>query len=159
MSRIISSHGLYKHVYADDTQLYCALKHTQHNLNNLVCRMARYITAIRDWMKHNFPKSNDDKTEVMVIGSALQLEQKMKLDIGTVPVTVSAFVRNLGVLQDTHTWKCQFRSARCVHQRISTLPRFAPTSHRQQRHNWCMRSSLPDWIWGIPYCMDYLTLR
>lgn len=64
MSRIISSYGLDKHFYADDTQLYCTLKPTQQYLDNLVCRMVRCIIAIRDWTKHNFLKFNDDKTEV-----------------------------------------------------------------------------------------------
>ena len=80
------------------------MKPTQDNLDSLVTRIINCIAEICHWMRHNFLKFNDDKLEVMLIGSAPQLK-KVKLDgipIGQVSVTPSPVVRNLGILQDNH---------------------------------------------------------
>ena len=64
LSRVICKHGLDKHFYADDTQLYFATKPTQDNVAELLERIARCIAEIRQWVRANFFKLNDDKTEI-----------------------------------------------------------------------------------------------
>ncbi len=103
VGRIIRRHGLEKHFYADDTQLYFAVKPTEDNVTELLDRIARCIADIRRWMQANFLRLNDDKTEIMVFGSAQQLK-KVSVDsipIGDVSVIPSSTVRNLGILQDS----------------------------------------------------------
>ena len=68
ISDIIAGHGLSHHCYADDTQLYIAIEHSA-NLHNELLRMERCVADIRNWMRHNMLKLNDDKTELIVFAS------------------------------------------------------------------------------------------
>ena len=96
---IIRKHGLEKHFYADDSQLYCAVKPTEDNLVDLLDRIARCITKIGGWVRANFLKLNDNKTEIMFFGSLPQLA-KINVDsrpipIGEASIVPSSTVRNL----------------------------------------------------------------
>ena len=68
ISDIIAGHGLSHHCYADDTQLYIAIEHSA-NLHSELLRMERCVADIRNWMRHNMLKLNDDKTELIVFAS------------------------------------------------------------------------------------------
>ena len=68
ISDIIGGHGLSYHSYADDTQLYIAIEHSA-NLHSELLRMERCVADIRNWMRHNMLKLNDDKTELIVFAS------------------------------------------------------------------------------------------
>ena len=60
------------------------------------------VVEIRAWMSSNFLKLNDDKTEVIIFGSAQQLK-KIELHavhVGESLITLSHNVRNLGVQFD-----------------------------------------------------------
>ena len=65
---MIAGHGLSHHCYADDTQLYIAIEHSA-NLHSELLRMERCVADIRNWMRHNMLKLNDDKTELIVFAS------------------------------------------------------------------------------------------
>ena len=68
ISDIIAGHGLSHHCYADDTQLFIAIEHSANLLSELL-RMERCVADIRNWMRHNMLKLNDDKTELIVFAS------------------------------------------------------------------------------------------
>ena len=98
---IIRHYGLRFHMYADDTQIYYCFKPSIENYSNGGTILSDCISDIRGWMRRNFLKLNDDKTEILVIGS------KLKPDVDLISLTVGLhakcsveYVRNLGVIFD-----------------------------------------------------------
>ena len=59
---IILKYNLNYHVYADDTQLYITFKSSQEPVDSCIT-MEKCIQEIRSWMRQNFLKLNDEKTE------------------------------------------------------------------------------------------------
>lgn len=114
LSEIFSHFGLSYHQYADDTQSY-SIDSTK-DFSKLTDRSVLCIKAVKDWMGRNRLRLNDDKTELMFIGSKHLLS---KNEIASVyvcdnelePVKV---VRNLGTYLD-----CELT----MHAQISRLVR------------------------------------
>ena len=73
LGRIIRAHGLDYHLFADDSQLYVFVKPVQANVDGAIGRLEKCCHDIRTWMRRNFLKLNDDKMEVLLIGSRQQL--------------------------------------------------------------------------------------
>ena len=70
LGKLIRKHGLELHIYADDTQLYLAIKPiTQQAVDIGVPRLEDCLTDIYTWMSQNKLKLNADKTEVLVLGT------------------------------------------------------------------------------------------
>ena len=68
------------HCYADDTQLYLAFQPDDTVAQeSAVASMEACIQDIRNWMTKDSLKINDDKTEVILIGTKAQLK-KVKID-------------------------------------------------------------------------------
>ena len=101
ISDIIAGHGLSHHCYADDTQLYIAIEHSA-NLHSKLLRMERCVADIRNWMRHNMLKLNDDKTELIVFASRYNqhLYSDVIMRIGNTTVSASLKLRTL-VLSST----------------------------------------------------------
>ena len=101
ISDIIVGHNLSYHSYADDTQLYIAIEHSA-NLHSELLQMKRCVADIRNWMRHNMLKLNDDKTELIVF--ALRYNQHLysntSMVIGNTTVVCEPQVRNIGVIFD-----------------------------------------------------------
>ena len=67
MSNIIQRHGLSHHSYADDTQLYMTMNHSNNDWRDGVARIELY--EIWEWINQNMLKLNDVKTELIVFTS------------------------------------------------------------------------------------------
>ena len=97
---IVSNHLPTVHCYADDTQLYLAFQPDDTAAQeSAVASMEACIQDIRNWMTKDSLKINDDKTEVILIGTKAQLK-KVKIDnlaVGDSKIVPSTeAIRNLG---------------------------------------------------------------
>ena len=98
---IIRHYGLRFHMYADETQIYYCFKPSNENYSNGCTILSDCISDIRRWMHRNFLKLNDDKTEILVIGSRLNPDVDLiSLTIGLHAKCPVEYVRNLGVIFD-----------------------------------------------------------
>ena len=70
---IIRKHNVELHFYADDSTLYIRIVPKQENCNNAIDVIYACLADVKEWMRVNFLKLNDSKTEVMVIGLPKQL--------------------------------------------------------------------------------------
>ena len=102
VAKFISKYNLMFHLYAHDTQIYLPVKPHQTDVAAAVERIEVCVAKIRTWMSSNILTLNDDKTEVIIFGSAQQLKkiELHALHIGDSLITVSHNVRNLGVQLD-----------------------------------------------------------
>ena len=102
VSDIIQRHGLSHHSYADDTQLYMTMDHSNNDWQDGLARIELCISEIREWMKQNMLKLNDDKTEPIVFTSKYKqdLYNDLSITIGDTVVDCSSQVKDLGVIFD-----------------------------------------------------------
>ena len=63
--------------YHDDTQLYITFKSSQQPADSCTCitTLEKCIQEIRSWMRQNFLKLNEEKTEFLLFGSRQQLSK------------------------------------------------------------------------------------
>ena len=120
------------HCYADDTQLYIAIEHSA-NLHSELLRMERCVADIRNWMRRNMLKLNDDKTELIVFASRYNhhLHSDDSMKIGNTAVVCEPQVKNLGVIFDQVMSMRQHvnytsRTARFHLRNISRIRRYTP---------------------------------
>lgn len=101
---IIKRHNLKHHMYADDTQIYFSCSPTQGEVDAWIARVEACISDIRNWMKENYLKLNDDKSQFVMLGSKQQLAKSVtpNLNIGSSSITPVKKVRNLGVIFDSN---------------------------------------------------------
>ena len=91
------------HSYADDQQIYLGFHpSTEKSKDHCVTTLENCVSEIRTWMRINFLKLNDDKTEVLMVGTRTNLDRVggMYIQIGDDEIQASDAVRNLGVYFD-----------------------------------------------------------
>ena len=114
---IILKYNLNYHVYVDDTQLYITFKSSQEPADSCITTLEKCIQVIHSWMKTNFLKLNNEKTEFLLFGSRQQLSKVSLpfITIGDSQITPSSQARNLGVIFDlTMTLKPHISNIVCV---------------------------------------------
>ena len=104
VSDIIQRHGLSHHSYADDTQLYMTMDHSNNNLRDGLARIQLCVSEIREWMNQNMLKLNDDKTKLIVFTSKYKqdLYKDLSITICDTVVGCSSQVKDLGVIFDRY---------------------------------------------------------
>ena len=101
---VIRAHCMDYHLFADDSQLYVFVKHVQANVDGAIGRLEKCCHDIHTWMRRNFLKLNDDKTDVLLIGSRQQLS-KIALHgvtVGESLIAPATAVRDLVAVFDTY---------------------------------------------------------
>ena len=106
MNSFIKAYSVdYVYAYADDNLLYISFK-TSSSASELeaVTALQYCILDIRTWMTADKLKLNDDKTELIVIGTCAHLDKISisELRIDHVKVSTVCNVRNLGTWFDIH---------------------------------------------------------
>ena len=102
VSDIIQRRGLSHHSYADDTQLYMTMDHSNNNWRDGLVRIQLCVSEIREWRNQNMLKLNDDKTELIVFTSKYKqdLYNDLSITIGETVVDCSSQFKDLGVIFD-----------------------------------------------------------
>ena len=59
VSGIMQQHGLSHNSYADDTQLYMTMDHSNNNWRDGLARIQLCVSEIREWVNQNMLKLND----------------------------------------------------------------------------------------------------
>ena len=100
VSDIIQRHGLSHHYYADDTQLYMTMDHSNNKRRDGLARIELCVSEIRGRMNQNMLKLNDDKTKPIVSTSKYKqdLNNDLSITIGGTVVDCSSQVRDMWVI-------------------------------------------------------------
>ena len=69
LGQLCRSHGVEYQSYADDTQNYLGFKVNKSAIREGVNRLENCLHDVKNWMWVNLLKLNDDKTEVIVLGT------------------------------------------------------------------------------------------
>ena len=104
LGNIIKKHDLCYYLYADDTQLYIAIKPNDPcSIGDAVSKIQACVADIKAWMTYNMLKLNGDKTEILIITSKQQVSKVtgITMDFDNAIIRPASNVRNLRVILDS----------------------------------------------------------
>ena len=129
LSTVVCQFGLSYHFFADDSQHF--KPRVPSDCPFLACCLKHCIEDVAEWMDDSKLKLNDDKTELMAIGTRPKLSQVTPylapMSITGCDIPFSQSVRNLGIYldetlsMDAHI-KCVCRILFCQLRRIGKKP-------------------------------------
>ena len=99
---VIKAHGIQHHQYADDTQLFFALK--AEKIDSEIHKLESCSCAVRRWFLENDLLINADKSEVMLVGATQQLtkaDKQRTVNVSDVALPILSKVKSLGVTLDS----------------------------------------------------------
>ena len=105
LGKIIQSHNLKYHIYADDTQIYIEFDPKIPGDTVIALhKLQECIRELRSWMTVNKLKLNEEKTEFFIAASTHNMNylNNVSLDVCGTQIKPSNFVRNLGVYFDSN---------------------------------------------------------
>ena len=94
---ITQRHGLSHHSYADDTQLYMTMNHSNNNWRDGLASIQLCVSEIQEWLIQNMLKLNDD---LFTSKYKHNLYNDLRITIGDTVVDCSSQVKDLGVIFD-----------------------------------------------------------
>ena len=94
---VIRKHGINFHSYADDTQLYITVSPDDPGP---IDGLFNCILDTKSWMAKHFLQLNQDKTEVLFIGSEAQ-RQRINIQLKALALNPTSQVKSLGVILDS----------------------------------------------------------
>ena len=103
LGHAIRHHNTLYHLFADDTQLHKSS--SPERFAKLLLDIQSCAESVRDWMACNLLRMNDDKTEVMPVGTKAKLKsvsQTSSLTLSGSTLPFSYKIRNLGVYIDSN---------------------------------------------------------
>ena len=100
LADVMRKHGVSFHSYADDTQIYLSF-HPQ-SAEEAYRQVENCVDEVAKWMQTNMLKLNQDKTEMLLIGSKQMLKNvpPQLLHVGSTQCESSGSVKNIGVIFD-----------------------------------------------------------
>ena len=102
LGSLVRQHKMNYHGYADDSQLYASFSTdcTAHS----VLQVELCLDAVRSWILTNNLMLNDNKTEIIVLGSKhrIQHTEPISVRIGESTIQPAHKVRNIGAIFDQH---------------------------------------------------------
>lgn len=99
---ICRKHNMSFQCYADDTQLYMAITPTS-NWVDIASRLQTCLSDIGSWMRSNYLKINQEKTELIVFAPKHKINyfKELCINFDGNKISVSSIVKNLGVIFDS----------------------------------------------------------
>ena len=110
---ICNQYNIDKMFYADDTQLYIGFDPKSFIATTTLTPLEQCVAAIKDWMEKNLLKLNDNKTELLLVGSKYQHQNvisSISLNVGDCKINNVDSVRNLGAYFDKYLMMDKFIS-------------------------------------------------
>ena len=103
LGKIISTHGVNRKLFADDTELYISFNPDPASCAAAVKSLEDCCLSVKSWMVENRLKLNDDKTVAILCGSHAKLKtSKLEaIKVGTAEITLSDYVKDLGLFIDS----------------------------------------------------------
>jgi len=119
LMEIINRHRVFRHGYADDTQLYVRFRQKESNqCFTALAQLEACIEDVRIWMIRNKLKLNEDKTEFITVTTKhyapVYHQLNLTLTVGGISIKPSTSVRNLGAF---------FDETLTLHNQINTIKR------------------------------------
>ena len=130
LSVVICHPGLSYHFFADDSQLHKSSVPSDFPV--LACCLKDCIEDVEEWMGDSKLKMNDDKTELMAIGTGSKLSQVIPnlspMSISRCDIPFSQSVRNLGYyLDETLSMDAHIKYLCRILRRTGKIRSFLPT--------------------------------